>query len=81
MAKTAFSFGSARAALKKVDEQYSECEADVIDAVSGAENLDLDGTVQCPSGSTCFRAWMIKRSPSSFPGDTDGDETAANCDN
>lgn len=69
------------AALKKVDEQYSECEADIIDATGSNQDLDVAGSVECPSGSTCFRAWMIKNSPSAFNGDIDGDETAANCDN
>ncbi len=68
------------AALKKLDEQYSECETDIVDARSSAQDLDDDGDVQCPSGSVCFRSWMIKTSSAVFNGDTDLDEDAANCD-
>ncbi|HBR69749.1 MAG TPA: hypothetical protein DEA55_10285 [Rhodospirillaceae bacterium] len=48
-------------ALNKLDEEYSECEADVIDATGGVENLDSVPTagVTCPNGSVCFRVWMI----------------------
>lgn len=48
-------------ALNKLDEEYAECEADVIDATGGVENLDSVPTagVTCPNGSVCFRVWMI----------------------
>ena len=47
-------------ALQKLDEQFSTCEADIIDATSAAENLDSDTTsgVDCDSGDVCFRVWM-----------------------
>ena len=49
-----------QAALEKLDENYSECEADVIVAPSGsAVNLDVGATVNCPAGNICFRVWMI----------------------
>ena len=64
-------------ALEKLDDNFSECEADVIDASGGAEDLD-SGTpdTQCPSGSICFRVRMITRGTAVFNGDGDGDEGA-----
>lgn len=63
-----------RTALNKVDENFAECEADVIVAVA-ATNLDSGaGTVQCPANNTCLRVWMIAKSSNIYPGDTDGDE-------
>lgn len=47
------------AALQKLDDNYSECEADIIDATGGAVDLDNDSLVNCPNGNTCFRIWMI----------------------
>lgn len=47
------------AALQKLDDNYSECEADIIDATGGAVDLDNDSAVNCPAGNTCFRIWMI----------------------
>ncbi|MGB0719342.1 MAG: hypothetical protein ACPGRX_02655, partial [Bdellovibrionales bacterium] len=46
-------------AMAKLDEKYGDCESDIIDASSGAEDLDNAGTVECTSGSLCFRYWMI----------------------
>lgn len=66
-------------ALSKLDEQFGECEADVIDASGGIEYLDSDSTRSCPSGSTCFRVRMIATASAVYNGDTDGEETAASC--
>jgi type II secretory pathway pseudopilin PulG len=48
-------------ALEKLDDKYSECETDIIDATGANVAMDSYGTTvtQCPSGSVCFRAWMI----------------------
>jgi len=49
-----------QSSMEKLDETFSECEADVIVAPSGsAVNLDADATVTCPAGNICFRVWMI----------------------
>lgn len=49
------------AVFDKLDESYAECEADVIDATSGAVDLETAvSTVSCASGSTCFRYWMVR---------------------
>ncbi|GJL86041.1 MAG: hypothetical protein DHS20C02_18160 [Micavibrio sp.] len=65
-------------ALTKLDENFSECEADVIDATGGALNIDSvpTGGVTCPNGSVCFRVWMIMNNGAAqFVGDSDTDET------
>ena len=48
-------------ALEKLDEKFSECEADVIDASGGDVDMDSDVTAQatCPDGSLCFRVWIL----------------------
>ncbi len=68
-------------ALQKLDDQFSECEADIIDASGGdIELLDGDpGSPICPDGSTCFRVWIITSGTSTYNGDTDGEELAATC--
>lgn len=70
-------------ALNKLDDQYSECEADVINNSSGsaAMNITSHGATgpNCPAYSTCFRVWMIARPVNIYPGDTDGDEGPSYC--
>ena len=46
-------------AMKKLDAQYGKCEADIIDATSAGKNLDNASTISCPTGSVCFRVWLI----------------------
>lgn len=50
-----------KSALEKIDDNFSECEADLIDATGGAVDMDSDTTAQatCPNGAVCFRVWMI----------------------
>ncbi len=66
------------ASLQKLDERYGECEADVINATSGAVDLDSAGTAetQCPSGDVCFRVWMIANASAEYNGDSDNDEAS-----
>lgn len=48
-------------ALDKLDDEYADCEVDIVDATSG--NVDMEtatSTVTCPSGSKCFRYWILK---------------------
>jgi len=64
-------------ALAKLDDNFSECEADVIDASGGAIDLDSAATAQtqCPDGHVCFRVRMITNEPAAeYNGDTDSDE-------
>lgn len=68
-------------ALQKLDEQFSECEADIIDATGGT--VELTSTAagtdpKCVSGSTCFRVWVLAKAAAAgaYNGDTDGDEAA-----
>jgi len=64
-------------ALEKLDDNYSECEADVIDASSAAVDLDSATTAetQCPSGHICFRVRMVTGGSAEWNGDSDADET------
>ena len=50
-----------KSSLEKLDENFSKCESDVIDASGGAIDMDSDSTAQatCPNGAICFRVWMI----------------------
>jgi hypothetical protein len=66
-------------ALYKLDEQFSECEADVVDARAGATDLDSDGEVECPNGYLCFRIRMVTNASAVYNGDSDGEEAAASC--
>ena len=55
-------------ALTKLDAKYSPCQADVIDASSANVNMSTDtvpgdsSVKRCPSGSKCFRYWLIQKS-------------------
>lgn len=65
------------AALEKLDDSFSECEADVIDtsdAPAGAKDLDSDTTLTCPANHLCFRVRMITESTATYNGDADSDE-------
>jgi type II secretory pathway pseudopilin PulG len=52
-------------ALTRLNDNFSACEAEAIDATGAAVNLTTDttpgdsGVRQCPSGSRCFRYWII----------------------
>ncbi len=65
-------------ALQKLDDQFGECEADIIDATVAAVDLDSDSPaeVQCESGYTCFRIRMTIKSTAEYNGDTDGEEAS-----
>lgn len=68
-------------AMEKLDEEYSECEADIVDATGGQEELTSTaglGDPKCPAGSTCFRVWVIAQTTAAgaYNGDTAGDEGA-----
>lgn len=69
-------------ALAKLDEKFSECEADVVDtsdAPAGAKDLDSNSTLTCPANNVCFRVWILKNASAVFNGDADGDEAGAGC--
>ncbi len=68
-----------QSALEKLDENYSECQADVIDASSG--NIELTSTAgvddpKCLDDETCFRVWLIIKGSAVYNGDTDGQEAS-----
>jgi len=71
-----------QSAMQKLDEQYSECEADVIDASGGDIELTSTAAVadpKCLSGNTCIRVWITTQASAVYNGDTDGEEAAASC--
>ncbi len=47
-----------QSAFDKLNATFATCEADKIDATSGAVNLDSGSTVQCAAGKYCFRVWL-----------------------
>ncbi len=61
-------------ALTKLDEEFSECEADVI--TGGATvYLDSDDTYLCAANSICFRVRLLTTGSATWEGDTDTDES------
>lgn len=55
-------------ALEKLDDEFGECEADIIDATGGAVDMvsDIGGnSFNCPAGNQCFRVWIILESTAS----------------
>jgi hypothetical protein len=66
-------------ALTKLDDQFSECEADIVNASAGAINLDSGSPaeVQCEAGETCFRVRLtINNATAVWNGDDENDESA-----
>ncbi len=63
-------------ALDKLDDQFGECEADVVDATSGAVDLDSNGETRCEGGFRCFRIRMTISNTAIYNGDSDNDEAA-----
>ncbi len=64
-------------ALQKLDDQFAECEADVIDATGGTVELtSTGGGPQCLDETTCFRVWILTRASAAtaYNGDADSDE-------
>lgn len=68
-------------AFQKLDDEFEECEADIIDATSSAVDLDSESPaeVQCPSGYKCFRVRITIKDTAEYNGDADGEETAMSC--
>lgn len=46
-------------ALTKLNEQFGDCEADLIHTAGTPFNMDGAGDVECPANAYCFRVWMI----------------------
>jgi len=63
-------------ALQKLDDEYGECEADIVDATGGAVNLDSNAETSCTNGYTCLRMRLTIKSTAVYNGDTDGEEAA-----
>ena len=63
-------------ALNKLVTKYATCEADVVDAKGGAQDLDSGHSVQCPAGSLCFRIRMITNPSAVYNGNDDGSKAS-----
>jgi len=66
-------------AMRRLDDTYAECEADIIDAFTTPGPINLTagetGTAPtCPDDNYCFRVWVIANPSNIYPGDTDSDE-------
>lgn len=57
-----------KTSLEKLDGNFGDCEADIIDATSTVQNLDNLGAVQCAAGNLCLRIWMIVKPGASHTG-------------
>lgn len=69
-------------ALEKLDEEYGECEVDVIDATTSAVNMnsdtDADKDIDCPTEHRCFRVWILAKGTPVFQAGSN--EISAGCD-
>ncbi len=65
-----------KTALDKLDDQFSECEADVITDTTGGFTMVSSPQTSpvCPQGSMCFRVWIIAQPSNVYK---DAVETAA----
>ncbi len=67
-------------AMTKLDDQFSECEADVINNSTAGTALNITSAgasgPNCPLASYCFRVWIIANASNIYPGDTGSDEAA-----
>ncbi len=69
-----------QSAMQKLDDQYSECEADIM-SPSGAD-FEMTSTAaltdpKCPDGETCFRVWVIAQPTATYV--AGGEEALASC--
>ena len=62
-------------ALTKLDEHFSECEADIVSSTTNVD-LDSDGDTECTGGTICFRVRMITTGTAEWNGDVDLDESS-----
>lgn len=56
-------------ALKSVDEKYSKCESQYIDARAGNVAMTTTGR-NCNAGYQCLRIWIAPASTAIYPGET-----------
>lgn len=56
-------------ALEKVNEQFSSCEADVIDATGVMKSITTDGW-NCAKDELCLRVWLVTKPSAKFPDET-----------
>lgn len=67
-------------AMAKLDEQYSECEADVQTPSGGVFEMTSTAALtdpKCPDEETCLRVWMITQDSAAY--EAGGEEALAGC--
>lgn len=68
-------------AMNKLDDQFSECESDVINNAAAGTALNITSAgasgPNCPANSYCFRVWIIAQTSNIYPGDTPVADEAA----
>lgn len=72
---------SLQGALAKLDDQFQECETDIIDARSGLVDIASESAgvqdISCANGKTCLRVWLITKGTAVYQAGSD--EHTANC--
>ena len=65
-------------ALKRIDDNFAECEADVIDATRGSVDLESETPPRaiCANNHLCFRVWLVTNKSAIYPSN---EERLANC--
>lgn len=57
-------------ALEKIDDEYSLCEVDIIDATAGDVDMTSTSTTEneitCNDGATCLRVWMVANAAGAY---------------
>ncbi len=67
-------------ALERLDDEYAECEADIINAGSGDVSLlSGGGNPVCASGGVCFRVWILAHAGATNAYQAGSPERAAGC--
>ena len=63
--------------LQKLDDLFSECQSDIVEASGANEDMTSTATeIECPDGSKCFRIWLLTNPTAVYNGDSDLDEAA-----
>ncbi len=71
-----------KTALDRLDDQFSECEADIVTAAGTDVSMTTTATsAACPAGNVCFRVWMIARTGATNAYQAGTPERTASCPN
>ena len=56
---------------EKLDADFADCEADIINATGATKALDSNSTVSCTVGQKCFRVWITQDRDTSGTGNVE----------